>query len=352
MNRKLLCLLPLAALTLFGCSPRKSVQPVTTAKNEIKVVKVIKAQKENFIRTRTISAQTSAYEDITISSESNGKVEWMGVSEGDNVYRGQTLAKIDEKMVRAQYNVASANYNLAKNNLDRQAQLFEKKLISDMQYDQARTQLETAKSALDLAAIQLQNTSINAPIRGIVAAKFINENELTNMGRPILRLVNLDTIKVVIDMVEQDMINLKHNQAVQVQVPSLGIEKYLGRINKIGSVADPKNKTFPVEVLLANANHRIKSGMVCSVTFTLDQINQVVVIPQDLIVEGENARNIMVVSGNMALLKSIRVSDPEKGKVAILNGINAGETIISIGSKSVSNGDKVQAIEVTSYENN
>ncbi|HAR63190.1 MAG TPA: hypothetical protein DCS13_06980 [Candidatus Margulisbacteria bacterium] len=336
------------SLLIFGCGT-KADKKIVEIKTEDKTVRVFSAKKGSFTQTRTVSAQTDANKDITLSSETNGKVEWLRISVGDTVFAGQLIAKVDEKMAHAQLDVASANYSFALSNYERQKQLYDKKIVSDQQFDQAKNQLETAKAGLELSMIQQQNTSIYAPFRGIIAAKFIDENELINVGKPIVRIVNLDTIKIIVDVVEQDMTNLRLGDLVNVEIPSLRQSTFSGIISKIGYVASPQSKTFPVEVLVSNPSHMIKAGMVSSVNFKTDKYNSVVVVPQDLIIEGENFKGVMIASGNKVELREVKVTPPEKEHIGVISGIEANEKIIYVGHKSVSNGESIKVIEDKSY---
>ena len=333
------------AMFTFGCGNKNKDKDKTEKPVQEKIVKVFLAKHGSFIQTRTVSAETLGIKDITLSAETNGKVEWMKVSVGDTVLAGQLIAKIDEQMAKAQLDVASASYNFALSNYERQKQIYDKKIISDQQFDAARTQMETAKASLILSQIQMKNTSIYAPFGGIVAASFVNENELTNIGRPVVRIVNLDTIKIVVPVVEQDMTNLRINDKTAIEITSIKNGQYTGSINKIGSVADPSSKTFPVEILVRNPDHTIKAGMVSTVKFTINRYSNVFVVPQDLIVEGENSKGIMTVSNNVVSLKKVEVTLPEKDQTAILSGISEGDKIIYVGHKSVSVGDSVTVIQ-------
>ncbi len=337
---KLLMIIILTMLS-FGCGNKNKAKDTAEKPVQEKIVKVFPAKPGSFIQTRTVSAETQANKDITLSSETNGKVEWMKVSVGDTVRPGQLIARIDEQMAKAQLAVASANYNFALSNYERQKQIYDKKIISDQQFDAARTQMETTKAGLELSRIQMKNTGIYAPFGGIVAALFVKENELTNIGRPVVRIVNLDTIKIVVAVVEQDMTNLRINDHAVVEINSIKNGQYNGSINKIGSVADPSSKTFPVEILVSNPDHTIKAGMVSTVKFTINRYSNVFVVPQDIIVEGENSKGIMTVSNNIVELKKVEVTLPEKDKIAILSGISEGDKIIFVGHKSVSAGDRV-----------
>lgn len=341
---KILTMIMLTLLS-FGCGNKNK----DTAEKSVqeKIVKVFPAKQGSFIQTRTVSAETQASKDITLSAEINGKVEWMKVSVGDTVREGQLIAKIDEQMAKAQLDVASANYNFALSNYERQKQIYDKKIISDQQFDAARTQMETMKAGLKLSQIQMKNTCLYAPFGGIVAATFVNENELTNIGKPVVRIVNLDTIKIIVDVVEQDMTNLHINDKAAVEITSIKNGQYNGSINKIGSVADPSSKTFPVEILVSNPDHTIKAGMVSTVKFTINRYSNVFVVPQDIIVEGENSKGIMTVSNNVVLLKKVEVTLPEKDKIAILSGISEGDKIIYVGHKSVSAGDRVTILPLS-----
>lgn len=335
----------LLILTITGCQKEQNDVEKKQINNEkITPIRIITAIKSKFVSTRRVSGETIAFQDITISSQANGKVEQFNLSIGDYLKKDQIIAVIDKKMAQAQFNQALANYNLAKSTYDRQQILFDKKLISPQTFEQAKTQFDVAKASYNLAKIQIDNTQEAAPFSGIVAETFINQNELISIGRPLIRLVNIDKLKIIIELTEHDISSLSINDKVDIEIAA--IKKIVkGTVHKIGVAANKRNKTFPIEIVINNAKNTIKAGMLCSVTFIKETLDNVIVVPQDIILEEESSKGVFIVEDNLAKLKTVKIGAVEGHNVAIAEGLKAGEKVVVSGHKSIVNNQKVKIIE-------
>jgi membrane fusion protein, multidrug efflux system len=331
----LLCLI--LCFSMIGCG-KKDKNP-----EKITPVKVLTLTSQNFKSYRSISGVCSAEKDILLSSEINGQVEWIGVKIGESVKTGQTVLKIDPKIANAQLQSAKANLNLAQTNFNLQKKLYKKRLISEQQFEAISTQLQVAKANYQFADINQNNAYLKSPINGLIADKFIDENEYTTPGKPVLRLIDIDNIKVNINVTGQDLPNLNQGDKVSIKIPAVTSNVLIGTIFSIAPAAEMKSKTFPVKINIKNPDHNIKSGMLCSVTFMNKFIRDAIIIPQDSILEGAN-KTVFIIEGNQAIKKSISVLSEENNQVAV-SGLEPGMAIITIGQKNIVSGEKIKIIK-------
>ncbi|MCP4051164.1 MAG: efflux RND transporter periplasmic adaptor subunit [bacterium] len=323
-----------------GCS--KDIE-TTNQKQDVKPVDTITAKYQSFKTWRTVSGTTFAQKDITLSAESSGAIESLPVSIGNKVIKNQILAKIDPEMASARKKAALANLKLAETTFSLQKKLFAKRLISDQQFESIRTQLKTAESQFQIAEIQYKKTTIRSPIDGIIAEKYIEENEFISPGQPVCRVINLDRIKIKIGVTGKDLPYIKINNQVNVMINTCENKIFKGVVSSTGSVADKESRTFPVEISIDNKNHKIKAGMLGRVSFINKRLNNVIVIPHELILEGETKAVFLAAKNNRAKKKPVRIIATEKNMAAI-SGISPGEHIVSAGHKNIVEGEVLKII--------
>jgi HlyD family secretion protein len=224
--------------------------------------------------------------ETTVSSKSNGRVISIAVEEGQSVNQGDLLVKLDHEELdaqiasaRANLDVAIANYDSAKTDLQRNKLLYKDQLISSAQFDQVATksdvtkaQVGQAKSNLDLLKVQLSNVEILAPGSGIISAKLIENGELVSSGTSLFTLLDYDKPWVKIYLPLKEVSSIKLNDRAYVQLDAFPDKKFYGRISYISKEAEftPKDflskderikQVFAVKIELTNKEGLIKAGL-------------------------------------------------------------------------------------------
>jgi membrane fusion protein, multidrug efflux system len=331
---KLLILLSICLLC-FSCG-KEDKKAKTIAKKPVNVTIVTP---QSFQSTRIISGQAEAMHDIVLSAETAGQVESLPIRIGKIIKQGDILAKIDEQLAKAQLNSAKANFRLAKTNYNMQKKLRAKKLISFQQFQATQTQKEVAESNYNMANIQYKKTHIKSPINGLVAEKYIDEKEYIAPGMPVCRVANLEKIKITIWVTDTDLPALNKGDKVKTKFTGLKNQVFTGLISSVGSVANQLTRTFPIEIIIDNPKHTIKGGMLCKVSFINARYENVIVVPQDYVLEGEY-KYVYVAENNTAILRKVKILASENNKV-VIEGVKPLEAIISTGHKQLIDGDKI-----------
>ncbi|MFC1771042.1 efflux RND transporter periplasmic adaptor subunit [Candidatus Margulisiibacteriota bacterium] len=324
---------------ITGCGkpkPPKSAPP--------KPVKTLQTVYKSFSTYRTISGLTHANQDITLSSEVSGQIDKVLFDLGHNVKKGDLLLKVNRQMAEAQLQSAKANLNLAQINYNSQKKLYRKKLISEQQFESSKTKLQVVKSQYKIASIHYKNTLIKSPVQGFVAEKYVEKGEFLVPAKPVMRIVNLDKIKVLINLASKELKHLKPKDIVSIMVPSLSSNGFKGIVNAIGVVAHNKSKTFPAEIIMSNPGKKIKAGMTCKVKFRNNYFPNVIVVPRDAIIEGKPKTVFIAQDNNIAVQKEISILAEEKGFAAI-DGVSENVKLIVVGHKNVVTGEKIKIID-------
>lgn len=277
------------------------------------------------------------------------------------------------EQVRAALEQAEANYVNAKADFDRMGALYAEDAISEqvydgmtLKYEVAKTQYETAKeqyrltkeglpknidalkaqvkqaqSAVELINTNLGNSVITSPVTGIISAKYINSGEVTGAGTPMLSVVNIDKVKTVIDVAEEEINRIKDGQEVDVKVGALDGEKIKGKITIVPPASNP-TRLFQVKIDIDNSDHNLKPGMFAEVEVEKGIKENVVILPKDAILLKKHGNVVFVIRDNKAVERHVKLGITNGENVEIIDGIKPGEKVVVKGQNLLKEGAQVK----------
>ena len=299
-----------------------------------------------------------------------GRLEGVAVRLGDRVNRGQQLAKVEDHELREQIRQAEASYqvsaatirqreadlNLAKSNLDRSKNLFDRQLIPRQTYDDADARYQAAAAQLDLAKAQhaqaearldelkinLSNTVISSPVNGFVAKRMLDPGAWVTPNSAFLSIVDIGVVRIVANVVEKDLRRITAGQQAAVEVDAFPGEKFTGRVARVAPVLDPATRTAQIEVEIQNSQFRLKPGMYARVDFTVERRANALVIPANALVDVQGKRGVFrPAEGDIAKFQPIEVGLMDEKQVEIASGLAEGDRIVTTGAAALKDGDKI-----------
>lgn len=226
-----------------------------------------------------VASGTIEVTEVVVSSKAIGKVLEVKVDEGDSVKEGDLLAVIDHRDADAALKNAQARYDLAASDLERVRRLYQSNMVSSQQYDQSKTNCESAAAALETARYSYENTDIKAPIAGVILVRAIEPGELANIGSPIVTMADLNEVKLTVYISEKEIGKVRLGQEVKVSVDSYPNEKFMGKVVYISNTAEftPKaiqtkeertTQVFGVKIKIPNSAQKLKPGMPADAQFS------------------------------------------------------------------------------------
>jgi len=348
---KLTPLLVVGALFLSACDEadqnggnnqeRVRVIPVET-------INIVQDSFEDFIR---LSGVAEAIEDAVISSESSGRIMEI-VPLGTRLQKGETVARMDDRLIRASFEAAKTSYNLADDTYRRLAVLYADSIISTQDFDAARAQRDQAKAQLDQVTKQLEDAVITAPFSGRVEERFVRTGELINPGMPVVRLINSDRIRVAAGVPERFSGEVTEGTPVRLSTRSNNAPVYESTISFAGNLIDPDTRTFTIEIELRNKDAVIKPEMVVDIRALRATIENATIIPRTAIVRDENSVSVYVARSSnghkVAELVEVQTGTASGPVVEILNGLKEGDEVVTAGMSNLSPGDRLNVIRTNS----
>jgi RND family efflux transporter MFP subunit len=308
--------------------------------------------------TVTAVGTTEPYARATPGTRLLGRVAEVTVDEGQRVGKGDVLVRIEGQDLAAKRQQAESGLREARavlRNAETQAarirNLYAEKAVPKQALDEAETAytraqagVASAEGALKEIEANLGYTAVSSPLDGVVVRKFVEPGDMASPGAPLFTVEQQDSMKVTVDVSEQDLAYIQVAQPVQVSIESLESDAALeGDVETIIPSADPRSRTFQVRVVLDNVTRTIRSGMFARVLFQKDTRAGMLIPARAVVTQGQ-LQGVYVIDGNHARLRWVRLGKTFGDHVEVISGLTAGDRIAVSGMESLSDGRKVEVM--------
>jgi RND family efflux transporter MFP subunit len=165
------------------------------------------------------------------------------------------------------------------------------------------------------------------------------------MGTPILRIVNMDQVKVVVNVIERDFSKIKLSQKAALSVGAYPDETFTGKIGLISPTIDRITRTASVEIIISNRNHRLKPGMFAKVDIIVREKADAILIPTYAVLEQSDVNKVFVVVNGKATSKVVQLGADQGESVEVVSGVDVGDSLVVAGHHKISSGEAVRVLE-------
>ena len=291
--------------------------------------------------------------NLVLYPEIPGLLKNINVSEGQRVKKGQRLATITDGGLIDQLQQLQLQLELAKTTYERQERLWKQKIGSELQYLQAKTQYLSLQKSVTQMRDQVQKTSIEAPFDGIVDHLIADQGSNMAPGvTPVVRIINLDQMKVEAEIPEKHLPNIQTNSSVEVTIPVLG-ETRSAEINSVGNFINPNNRSFRVEIGLDNRDGSLKPNMTVQLKINDYQNPKALLVPTKNILEDQFGKTYVYKleqskgqAGTFTAIKTyVETGKSSNNSTEILSGLQAGDRLIEDGIRLVEDQQLVKIIQ-------
>lgn len=288
------------------------------------------------------SGEIQCVHEAYISPEISGQIVAIPVHEGDFVKKGQLLAQLETEIIESSIREIKTSLSLAKFTYEKQKTLWSKHIGSELQYRQAKTQMESLQNKLDGLELQYNKSFIKAPINGYVDAIDQKKGELATPGMRLFHIVNLDSMYIDAQISEVYLPEIQKGGWVDISIPTYPDISLREKIYRIGDVINSKNRTFKVRFKIKNPKELLKPNMLATLNI-MDYSNpDALVAPSFTIREGLDGYYLYAVEKNKGALvaqrRIIKIGKSYNGMTEVKEGLKAGDVLITKGFNDVSNG--------------
>ena len=368
-----LFLLPLAA-----CSKADTAQ-ARSREGSAKPVKVELVREDPVHRAVDVVGTLAAVDQVTISSEADGKVRAILADLGDRVRAGQVLVQLDNEKQQYTYEqqqaalaralaqsgapdpqhlpdndktpeVQKANAELvqATQAFDRATELFKRTLISRQALDDAeatlqskrasynvalqngrnlRASIQASEATMKLAGRQVRDTDIRAPFDGYVERRMVNLGELVKTQVPVMTVVRLTPLKVTAEIPEKMAPWIEQGQPVNLRVDAYPDRTFTGKVSRISPGVNTSTRAFPFEALVPNDDTVLKPGTFARVHIESGKVDKVLTLPYSALQYRYGVNRVFVVDGGKLAIRELGVGERLGERIEIVSGVKAGQQV-------------------------
>jgi RND family efflux transporter MFP subunit len=306
---------------------------------------------------------------VSVVPKTAGRLMDIAVKLGDRVNRGQRIAKIEDEEILEQVRQAEAAFEvakatirqreadlvLAKTNVERSRNLFQRQLLPQQTLDDAEAKYQSAQAALDLARAQntqsqsrldelrinQQNTIITSPVNGFVARRAVDPGAFVSPNSPVVDVVDITRVRLVANIIEKDLKQIGVGDVARVEVDAFPGEDFMGRIARVSPVLDPATRTAPLEVEISNPQYRLKPGMYARVGIITESHPNALVVPTNAVVDVNGTRGVYLSVNNLAAFHPVKIGIEGNERTEILDGVAVGDRVVTTGAAGLRNGDPI-----------
>ena len=379
-----------AFLPLLSSCSNGTAAKGTGKSDSVLVVQVEPVREESVRRTIEVVGTLAAADQVTISSEAEGRVSRIAADLGDRVTAGQVLLELDRE--KPQYNLeqqraslarslarygatdpnsmppieqtpdvqkAKAELEQAQKAYDRAKELNRRQLVSTQtledalaaqqtkqaSYDAAlqnaknlSADIDASQAALKMADRQVRDTAIRAPFDGYVEKRLVNLGEYVRVQTPVMGVVRVDPLKVTAEIPEKMGPWIQDGQAVELIVDAFPDRPFAGKVSRISPVVNTSTRAFPFEALVPNPEAKLKPGAFARVRIATAKVDQVLTLSYSSLQYRYGVNRVFVVDHDRLSMRELKVGE----RIEVLEGVKPGETVATTGVDKLEDGLKVK----------
>lgn len=316
---------------------------------QVEAVTTVKAEAQTWNPTLKAVGTLIAENGVTLSAEIAGTVTRIDFESGAKVEAGTLLAQLDVRVEQAQLRAAEARADLAGISVERIRELRSRDTLAQSELDSAEAQLKQSRAEVEAIKAEIEKKSFRAPFAGRLGIRKVNVGQYVNAGQAIVELQTLDPIHVDFTLPQKNVTDIAVGQEVAVTTDG-AVESFAGKVTSLDPRVDPATRNIRIRATLANTGERLRPGMFANVDVLLPAKDAVVVIPASAVLFAPYGDSIFIVEhkkdeGGKEILtvrqQTVRLGATRGDFVAVLNGLKAGEEVVSTGAFKLRNGAQV-----------
>ena len=398
--RNTLTALALASTLLLAACGKRAVESAAAQSNsnnrpperiEVAVAPVVERTAARGIE---VVGSLVAEDEVTVSSQAAGNLDDITVDVGSAVRRGQAIGRIDAResnikveqaeatlrqaearlglapggrlepertpdvrqakaaLERARYDLNAArnlvdNGDISKQQLDVYQKTFEQ---TEARYQAAlenvrnlAAQIEEKRAALALVKKQLGDTAIASPINGVVKEKLASRGEYMQPGKPIVTIVQINPLRLKLEVPEAFAANIKAGQEVSLRVDTFGDRQFKGTIRRINPSVDEKNRSLVAEAEVRNDGGLLRPGMFARAEIVSNRQGTALMVPEKAVVSLAGVNKVFVLDGDHASERQVKLGARDGSLVEIIDGVKLGDRVITTNADRLHDGATVSA---------
>jgi membrane fusion protein (multidrug efflux system) len=331
----------LLALTPCACQKK----PIAVAAGGFPATQVVavEAKRQPVSETLSLVGTIAPNEMVEIKSEMDGTIAEIPFKEGDRVEAGRLLIRLDDSKLAAIVAEAEANFQLSRSNNERAKLLSASGLATPQDLDNAAAQFQAMQAALELKKRELKDARILAPFAGVIGARSISPGQVISRNTTLIQLVDLDPVKVEVNVPERYLSQLSLGQSLEFGVAAFPNDRFKGDVYFVSPQLDAATRTALVKARIPNPELKLKGGMFANLVLTLMLRESAIVVPEPaLVASGDSVTVFVVDDKGTAQVRPVKIGLRLAGRAEVLSGLQPGEKVVVEGVQKLFPGAPVR----------
>jgi RND family efflux transporter MFP subunit len=332
----------LAVVSIVAYKIVASNPAADTRRQNVPLVKLEKPLRETVAYRLQLTGDVVPLQQANIFSKVNGNLERVYVNMGAYVRRDQLLALIDSTELQQQVQQTAATFYNARMTYQRTKQLLDQNLLAKQDLDNAEALMKVAEANYESAKTRLGYARVTAPFSGYITKRYLDPGAVvTPNSATLFMLMDLDSVKVVINVLEKDIPLITIGKRAVVVVDAFPGKEYYGIVARHSQAIDLSTRTMEVEIDVPNKGNLLKPGMFATVTLIVAEHPNAITVPTVAVLRDDNGMYVYVVENNTARRIRVKMGTEQRNQTEILSGLTGDESIITTGQQFVKDGGSV-----------
>jgi len=286
-------------------------------------------------------------EQVTLQPEISGKIEGIYFEEGSLVQKGQRLLSLQVNDLNAQLQKLKYNLQLSNTNESRQKQLLEREAISQQEYDQAVTSLQSLKADIANLNATIAKGTIYAPFSGQIGLRYVSNGAFITPQTKIAELVESNPIKLEFAIPGKYANEVAVGSEVTFTLEGDRTQQYKANVYALQSSIDVNTRTLTVRAKATNPGNKLKAGSFINVQLTIKKNAGAILVPTESVVPTPTGHMVYVKKNNLAQPVNITIGMRTAADVQVFEGLEVGDTLITTGTQFVKPGSELKILNVS-----
>ncbi|MGA0559614.1 efflux RND transporter periplasmic adaptor subunit [Larkinella sp. VNQ87] len=280
------------------------------------------------------------FKEASITATTAGRVTQVNFDLGSQVRQGTVLVQLDNRLKELSLEATQLSIEKLKKDVNRYNTLLAGNATTEIQVNETKYNYENAVNQAEQIKKQIQDANVKAPISGQIVKKDIEPGEYITPGTVLGTVLDVNRLKVNVLVNESDVYQLRKGQTVRVTADVFPGKTYSGQISYIAPQGTDEHN-YPVEITIGSANG-LKAGTFVNVDFSQKSNQKALQIPRIALVESIKNPYVYVLEGNTAKQRKIKVGREFGDTIEVLDGLSAGDQVVTTGQLNLSDGKLVQ----------
>ncbi|MFN2261539.1 MAG: efflux RND transporter periplasmic adaptor subunit [Psychroflexus sp.] len=318
--------------------------------SDLALVEALRLDSKTFKHYIKVQGDVQTDENILIYPEFSGTLDKIYVREGDEVKKGQKLAKIDEGGLSNQLAEMKAQRELAKTRFERQKRLWDENIGSEIQFLEAKTAFEQLNNSVQQMQSQLNKATIYAPFDGKIDEIITDQGQVVAPGQTaIFRILNLREMYVSANVPENFVGSISSGTEAIVNLRAIN-KSFKAKVSQVSSNISESNRNFRVRIAIPDSINFVKPNLIATVKLNDYSSENTIVIPENILQENAKGESytyaLEMESSNIgkAIQKPLKTGKHYEGEIEILEGLKASDVVVSEGARTIQKNEKVKVV--------